>query len=277
MKKVCVLLALMMCHIVCADLIIDLSFSGDSMENFGTAGETAFLSNGSPMVFTDGVATARAGVDSRALDLHGITDNITLGSLAAGQGGVIDALNGLQSFTICFWVKGEKLLNSAPVWRRENSGLYDYNIQARTDQYSRQRAVVNKVWSSPATNGWFGYENTWAFFAMTYDSSLATEQVGFYRNDASSTSAFLHGIRQTAAGGPVNASDYPIWFGTNCNVVIDNIKVYGSKTDSSGDLSSNDSLKWVYWGDMFTEEVPEPATMTLLALGAMAFAVKRKK
>ncbi len=268
---------LAVCNFAVADLIVDLSFSGDSMENFGTAGETAYLSDGSPKVFTDGVATAKAGLTSRALDISGISDTITLGSLAAGQGGVIDALNGLQSFTISFWVKGAKLVNAAPVNRRENINQYDYNIQARTDQWGRQRGVVNDVWGSPADNGWFGYENTWAFFAMTYDGTSTSNNVGFYRNDISAGTAFLHGIRQTADAGAVNASNYPIHFGLGSNVIIDNIKVYGSKTDTSGDLSANDTLKWIFWNDMSSEEVPEPATFTMLGMGLFACLARRKK
>ncbi len=280
-KMVCILLVLWLCQCAAAELLVDLNFAGGSMDNFGTAGETAYLDGGSALNFVDGVATAKTGAPSVALDLTGTGDKVTLGSLLAGQGGVIDALNGLKSFTISMWVKGDLLENAAPINRRENSGQWDYNIQARTDQWGRPRGIVNGGWGQPSTNGYFGYVDTWAFLAMTYDSTRATEQIGFYRNTVDSTTAFLHGIRQTAGnpviGGPVNVSDYPIYFGQDCNVVIDNIKIYGSKTDASGDLSNNDSLKWIFWGDMQTEEVPEPATLSLLTLGGIAILSKRKK
>ncbi len=104
--------------------------------------------------------------------------------------------------------------------------------------------------SSPAAS--FNQANTWYFFAVTYDGTLSTNNVRFYRGylnaiEAGAKPAFACLSTNTIdegtvlmPNGAILAVGNSLEFNRPFRGYFDNIRVYGSKTDASGVLTDSE-------------------------------------
>lgn len=189
-----------------------------------------------------------------------------------GNAGNVSSLNGLQSFTITGWMKGdESLTNLARIISKGTSldlGLtggqliLGVNNSASSGTATTVRSSATSLFSA----------NEWCFFAVTYDSMSGT--VHFYQatttigvSDISGTTSYSQGVLTTNSSNLLvgNLSGSRPFDG-----YLDDISIYGSLTDASGALGLTD-ISTIYNN---TLAVPEPGTLSFL-LGGMALLLVR--
>jgi hypothetical protein len=93
--------------------------------------------------------------------------------------------------------------------------------------------------------------DAWTFFAVTYDGTVAADNVKFYVGDIiSSMTLTLSSTQSISADAVVNNAASRLYINRNdrsLHEYLDNMRVYGSKSDNSGALSENllqDLLRW---------------------------------
>ena len=255
--------------------LIELGFANSDLINSGTlAGTNGWMTDGTTPVYVPGVAAA-LGNDMSAVAMDNTLTNPTqhIGLMVGNNeawnpGPVANALNGSVSFTVSGWFYSPStwpvLGAQGHAWkRRENTQPYHYNIRSHTDAYSRPRGTVNNVVAQHPPYQFWNYRDSWFFGALTYDS--ATSTLIQYR--ALNTVTNVIPVVYTLAVGPLNASDYGIMFGErNWYAYMDNLRVHASKIDGTGALTAA-QLDVIFAQDKL-QEIPEPATIAMLALGA---------
>ncbi len=206
--------------------LIHLDFE-KNLDNHGLLGERGYL----PWPqFAPGIA-----LNTDALDLTEVkTAGIKLGQ--AGQS-LQQALNGLQSFTICMWVKFESLPDSGSyLWsRRADSGPWDYVLRLYQDQWGRPRQTINLVNGPLEPAAFWGVTGKWQFVAVTYDGTQSVQNEIYYQQVIDQTSMKV--IVRDRPAAALQSSSFPIEFGTAVEGMIDEVRLFGSKTDSSGVLT----------------------------------------
>jgi hypothetical protein len=153
----------------------------------------------------------------------------------------------------------------------------------------RMRVTVNGF-NAPELAGWDD-ENTWVFFAITYDGTESTDNLKYYRGYRNGGEAGTNPMEVTLLQtdtfnqGIVRDVDPTTGFAianrdpTNLRPfdgLLDNIRVDGSHVDSTGALSLG-QLESYRASDVFST-VPEPSSIALALLGAvggLAFAGRR--
>lgn len=254
--------------------IIELGFANDDLTNTGSLASDGWMTDSSTPVFVPGVA-ADLGNDPTARAMNNTLVNpadtigLMVGNNTAGTpGDVANAMNGADSFTVCGWFYNPgsfpTLGSNATSWdRRENSAYYHYNLRSFTDGFGRPRSYVNNTLANHPPFQYWNYVDSWFFAAMTYDSASGT--LVQYR--ANNSFSGVIGVSYSLSAGPLNNSDYGIMFGDrDWYAYMDNLRVYVSADDSTGALTEA-QLNEVFAADKLSE-VPEPATVALLAVGA---------
>jgi hypothetical protein len=251
--------------------IVEMGFGNDDLVSTGSANETGYMGNGggapsAPVTYANGVA----GVGSRAANIATV-DEINLGSLGLGGGGVADAMSGLKSFTMTMWINVASVANIYPfLYVGDTDTTY-----ARGDAFGRARCYVSNIWDSGWTPyAWWNATNQWNFLAWTVDLTQTTNNANFYWRTATAggMGTTAHSINVPA--GALTTQNGTFRFGENVGGLVDNIRVYGSKTDTSGILSMDD-LNALHAADL-AAEVPEPATLALLVVGSISL-IRRKR
>ncbi len=170
------------------------------------------------------------------------SDSTRMGT--GGDGGVADSpsvgsIGGLKSVTFQGWLKCElEQLTHAP--RIIETGI-DLGLNGLAD--GRLVFYANGV---SATGSGFGEVGEWFFFAVTFDGTTNANNVLFYKgsttsnvtrvssspgNPSSVASATPHLKIGNSDTGGLNKRPFDGW--------IDNIRIFGSRTDTSGVLSQN--------------------------------------
>jgi hypothetical protein len=263
------------------DPLIYISFAGDDLENDGSLSADGWMNDGSTPTYIPGVAADLNGnTSSRAMN-NMFTDptqciGLTVGNNTAGSPGeVAAALNGAVSLTVCGWwyvpSSGPGLgQNASGFKRRNNAAAWDYNYNTMTDVYGRARSYINNTLANHPPFTYWNAEDAWVFVAMTYNS--ATGELKQYR---SYSTVSLVEETYALSVGPLADSDYGVYFGDrDWFCYMDNLRVYASKTDDSGTLTY-DELTSIFEWEM-VNEVPEPATVTLLVLGSSLLLRRRR-
>lgn len=252
----------------------DYNDTGTAAANSGTAGGTSTLYD-SAGVATDLHGASGTGVSGlagdRALDL----------SSASGMGmvpgpsqdaGFISAVNGLESFTITGWFKtdGTSTLSNAVrllsfVTAGSGFSLWSANVD---DTLSLQVNGVNSGYAGG--DGLFGAAGQWIFFAVSYDGSITDNNVNFYAATTATTPSLNNTF--TLDQGTVNTNPGAVTLSIGNTEIggnrgfdgwLDNIAIYGSKTDAGGVLSLTE-IQTIYTNDM--ANIPEPSVLSFLAL-----------
>lgn len=146
--------------------------------------------------------------------------------------------------------------------------------------------------NAASTGNTYAAADTWVFFAIAYDGTQTANNLKFYRgfrNDAEAQAVGAAGAALTLVTtvtnnrGTTNDNSGPLAIGNRLGGfggvstpdrpfqgLLDNLRIHGSKTDASGALASADleSLR--------ANDVPEPAAIALLGLGALLMLPRRR-
>lgn len=248
--------------------------SGTTTTNTGSVGVNATMHN-TAGVPADLHSVSGTGVSGEAFDRA--FDN-TISTGMGGTGGGVDGPNygspSLQSMTIMGWMD-----NVASVF---GSGARIYfddvfgppnRIDLMWDGTGRLRLNGNGGDVGSTSGAYSGATNQWTFFAVTFDKSLAANNVAFYVGTTNSAATlvnyatmpqvdFFNSSLSSAYGiGSLNSN-----YGTTGQAfdgMLDNFRLFGSTTDASGALSLGDIQHfWAF-------DIPEPTTAALLGLAGL--------
>lgn len=248
--------------------------TGTSVANSGTSTEALTLAN-SAGVATDLHSADALGVSGqpgdRAFDNSTATamGNIGTGGYGKTTSAIATDLGALKSFTIQGWYKtdgsvigaGAQLVN----FKNGNSGFL---VNAsNTGNLSLEVNGVGAYGSGSA----YSAVSEWTFFAVTYDGTKATSNVKFYVGSTASsvTLAYtlnLNGGTMVLPGGTtaLGIGNNYISPGRPFDGLIDDVRVFGSTTDTTGVLSLTE-LESIRSLDV----VPEPGSAGLV-IGAVS-------
>jgi hypothetical protein len=179
-------------------------------------------------------------------------------------------LQNLLSFTISGWILGYPVATSpqSPVIVDNRVGTSGFSLQVVSANAAQQRlrlAVDGATVDSP--NG--SMTNTaWRFFAVTYDGSVAANNVRFYVGDGTTLSQVGSTLTLNQGAAAAHAGDLFIGRSRNANTAtagyMDNVRIFGSQADNSGVLTLSELNYWMNQPDAV---VPEPGTAALLLVG----------
>lgn len=237
-------------------------------ENFNLASEWAQSPHVLVPSATAGVAPGVSGLPGDyALDLR---SNSTMGGDGKQGYGFVysgaNPLNNSQSFTITGWYNasaalgnGARLLDLGPISVFFNDNQLFLRVTKSGTNYNASSGAED-----------FLNQNVWTFFAISYDSTLGSDNVNFYAGSSVDEVSLIRtfGINpgtivvETDAsrlniGGRL-AGDY------NFKGLIDDIRIY-SDTEGSGGVLDLAQLESVRTGAL----VPEPTTTALISAGCV--------
>jgi len=219
-----------------------------------TAAVTFFTSNGEA---TNLHGSAGSGVSGQAGDLaFDNSASSAMGISGAGgsaNSGNISALNGLSSFTLQGWfnTSGSGTVSGARLFEKNGGAGNDLSLQYSRNVASGQLVLYLGTPTATAITGvssgidaTLGTSNSWVFFAVTYDGTLAENNVKFYTGNPSSgvtqvgTTLTLNSGTLSAAnagalalGNIASGGDRP-WHG-----LLDNMRIYGATSGNAGVLT----------------------------------------
>jgi hypothetical protein len=218
----------------------------------------------------------------------------TADGVLAKQSADNNSIDGLSSWTVSGWFKadGSAIGNDTQLVLNGT----DFQIKATSagtptsGAIGRLRATVDN--QDKTTSAAISTETQkWVFFAVTYsgtDSPL-TGTLNFYRGYRNATEGGagfdVTNIGTVSAPAGVTDNDAAIFmlgnnsaFSRPLDGLLDNIRVFGSKTDATGALSLAD-LQTIRANDVTgnVTAVPEPASLGLLSLGGLAMLRRRRR
>jgi hypothetical protein len=258
--------------------IIELGFQNQGLVSSAPmGGQFYFTDGGGTQVshvpqFSEGVA----GSGSVALDIsataYWLSNEIGREGAPSESWPLSEAMSGMKSFTVMFWYKGAALSNASSHLFSGAGSVWNQLSRERIDQYGRAfRSLINNV-EHNHDHGWWNAADEWILCAYSLDFTTGNERV--FSKRVSATTYSLVETVQPVAGDSLGDLMRGIHFGVGVNGLIDNIRVYGSKTDASGFLSIDDLN--AFFGSDQIAEIPEPATIGLLILGGIGIVRKQK-
>jgi hypothetical protein len=234
----------------------------------GLAGDIAFDNTASAGM---GTASGASGGGS------GVIGDIDTGSTGSDW---------LTSFTVQGWYYSSvQIGGAARIFDKTSGSSSSFMVRGATTA-GQMNLTVDNLSLDSATG--YTATGTWVFFAVTYDGSLTSNNVTFYVGDtATSVSVVSTG---TVNSGPVSNNPLSLVLGNTTgnpspaannrpfDGLLDNIRLYGSASDSTGVLSLA-TLEAIRTSDI--SAVPEPSTYALLfgsvSLGIATFSTRRRK
>jgi hypothetical protein len=243
-----------------SDLILEYKFddNADGTTSASTGSDTtavAFFNSSGEAANLHG--SAGSGVSGQAGDLafdnSASTAMGTSGTGGSANGGNISALNGLSSFTLQGWfnTSGSGTVSGARLFEKNEGAGNDLSLQYSRNVASGQLAIYLGTPTQTAITGvssgidaTLGTSNSWVFFAVTYDGTLAENNVKFYTGTTSSGVTQV-GAALTLNSGALNASNSGAlalgnvasggnrpWQG-----LLDNMRIYGATSGNGGVLT----------------------------------------
>lgn len=277
-----VIVALVTCNIL-ASPIIEYNFNDTGTSTLSTGTDTAVMVlKDSAGTWSDLHSASGLGVSGESGD-RAFDNTASTGMGSAGIGGRGDdyvgddsAIDGLMSFTIQGWFKTDGVVIGGNCRVIENfysnKGFY---IQASSGQLYLS---VDSGAAGSGSSSDYNQINTWTFFAVTYDGTQSASNLNFYVGYEGSQVQLVS--TQTLDMGQVDDDVAALAIGNSrysaaaysrpFDGYLDNMRIFGSKTDASGVLDQQ-SLEVIRATD-----VPEPATMLVFSTGLL-WVVMRKK
>ncbi len=268
-------------------LLLEYKFndSGTTTANAGTLStQNANLVASDFTTATDLHGAAGSGVSGQAGDKAlNLTSATGQGSGFTGPAAVTatGGLGTLKSFTLTGWYNAATTGGNARLFD-DGSVMTGKGITLWMSGTNQLNLTINGVQTSFAVNSTLALTNTWVFYAVTYDSSLASNNISLYVGTTSTNSALASTATTTSLPGDVlNNPTVSLVLGNQTvsnqrpfDGLMDNVRLYGSATDASGVLSglAIENLRSL-------DVVPEPNSLALLVSSVMAlgFAARRRR
>lgn len=263
----------------------------NSVSTGSTTNSVSFLdSAGAAANLHGGASSGVSGQTSDlAFDNTASTGMGTLGTGGRASGGNITTINGLSSFTMQGWFKTSTAGNvsGARLLEKNQSSSAQFSLQYHRTGTNGGLSLTLGTPTLSATTAFssniatFGLLDTWVFFAVTYDGTLATNNINFYYGTTTNSVALLSGSPLTLNAGSLNAINTGSFTIGNLNGnnrpwdgYMDNVRIYGATSGSGGvlDLTQLEVIR-------NADAIPEPGTLALLAVGlsfAAGWARRRK-
>ncbi|HWL52141.1 MAG TPA: LamG domain-containing protein [Chthoniobacteraceae bacterium] len=124
-----------------------------------------------------------------------------------------------------------------------------------------------------STGAMYSATDSWQFFAVTYDGTLASNNVSFYVGTTAEESLSTPLLRSLDKG-TVGTTDRALTLGNRVGNdrpfggALDNIRIFGSKTDASGVLSASQIESY-----RAVDVIPEPASVAFVISGAVVLSL----
>jgi Concanavalin A-like lectin/glucanases superfamily len=254
--------------------ILEYKFDNGSLASTGSVTTDLTLQNSAA---TDTSGGTSSGIGDGVLNLSAA---LGMGSLAspatnAPAGFLTDRpteINQMTSFTIQGWFKTDGSLINGNANIMTLSGPITLNATAS----GRLSLNVDGTSQQSATGG-YNTTSTWTFFAVTYDGTIVSSNLKFYVGNTATGVSQL-GTTLTLNSGTVgNAnSGTDLVFGNSngrdrgFDGLLDNLRLFGSKTDASGVLTLSD-LEAIRTADITA--IPEPSSSAAILAGLAGLAV----
>ena len=225
------------------DALLYLPFDQD-FNNYGTAipekGLAVTYNNITPVL-----GIADSGIQGRCLDLTEAAMATSAGCVLYGKPGsdntiLENNLNGLKSLTACGWFN----TNDDNVTLKSYTGFLGRLGQLMVRSYddnSRLVLGVNNNWTTADNNVKYDESNQWVFWAVTYDGTIGTGNVKWYKGLEGETLSLL-ATHSLNAGTLATVDDELVVANLLTNGsysfagLFDELRLFGSKTNNSGAL-----------------------------------------
>jgi hypothetical protein len=203
--------------------------------------------------------------------------------------GDADKLDGINQLTLTTWLNLDSYTSGNNRLAAKQAGGafggFSWNMNATPnsdpvgpDNFRLALFLGNNISSGASdfgsvfSNDDVGAHNRWVFLAVTYDGTLATDNVRFYMGDVDSPVAqvgtALTTLQLTLDGGTarfgVGFTDAAPTANTSALGLQDDVRVYGTALDST------------FLNGIRLEAVPEPSTFALVGAGLAALLAFRK-
>jgi hypothetical protein len=216
------------------------------------------------------------------------TSGASSASLRYVSAGDVDKLDGLSAFTLTTWIN----LQATPTGNRrimskQAATSFDgfaWNISDAGDGSARSASAFGARLFVGGSSGFafdavpsdpafvINADHQWTFLAVSYDGTQTSDNVHYYAGSASGAVTLL--ATTTVNAGTTNASSAVFGLGytdaaptadTSLPGYIDDARVY----DAALSAQALDAVR--------LSNVPEPATLSLLALGATSLLTRRRR
>ena len=231
------------------DPLVEFLFEANLI-NSGTLGGTgSFITNTVAPVYT----SAGSGVDSVGYAM----DNRSVPSMG-GSGGYVkladdNGLDDLKSFTIQFWYRTQTpLVNTTRlICKRDGTKGFEFiaNLANRLEIFIGDDSAYEREWNTGYVSE-YGSLHRWVFAAITCTTTTGVNNVHLYAGERSGSVRLVYtgsidtnNVQATAAN---NTKDLFIGCSSMSpgtlafKGLMDNVRIWGSQTDGSGELSLND-------------------------------------
>lgn len=201
-----------------------------------------------------------------ALDLTGATG---MGSLGGAGNGVArlsspSFLSNLTSFTLQGWFKpdGTIIGSNAYLLQTQNGTA---QIKLNAEYNGKLSLTVDNIAAATASVASYSTTSSWTFFAVTYDGTVAADNVTFYVGGVSTSVSQVGTVKSINAGAvnPFGAGNFSVGNSNGTDRpfdgLMDNFRIFGTTSGSSGVLSLSD-LEALRMADL----EPNPATVIIV-------------
>ncbi len=186
------------------------------------------------------------------------------------QAGDLLAIDVFSSFTLQGWFYASSVMNNAARLFDNGSSTAGWLLWGNNGTLG---LYVDGVVLYPGNN-LYNQTSEWIFFAVTYDGTLTSDNLKFYRG-TKTTPVIQIGSTLSMTVGSVNDSAVPLSVG-NTSVAngsirpfdgyLDNMRVFGADFGSSGVLNPS-QLETLRLNDL--QNVPEPTASLILIFGCV--------
>lgn len=258
--------------------------NGTTTVSTGSNTATATIKNSSN-VATNLRGASGSGVSGLSGDYAFDNAAASTGMGSSGTGGyatatIGTAMDSLTSFTISGWMNPQTQINNAArvveqvtgstsTWRllSDNAGRLTLQIATPTSGgYIQTTSAIGSAYSGTGQ---------WTFFAVTYDGTIAANNVKFYVGGTNSSVSQVGSIASLNGGTlGINTGSMVMGGGPTrpLDALLDNLRIDGVTSGASGVLSSA-QLETIR-----ANAVPEPSTLALVVIPiGLVLALRRRR
>lgn len=279
------------CAAFAATPILEFTFNetGATASSSGSAAVSGNMWN-SAFASTDLHGSSGSGVSGTPGD-RAFDNSSSTGMGSAGTGGVVNLgdagqIDGLSSFTLQGWFNTSTAIGNAARLFDKNTGGGTSGFLLRANTTAGQLVLTVNNQSAVSSTS-FGATNSWVFFAVTFDGTLATNNVNFYVGSSAASVSLVTtatvAATQSIANGIVATLGNTSWLASGAAAnnrpfdgQLDNMRIYGASSGAGGVLSLAE-LEAVRLAD--ATPIPEPSAAAALvgALGLGLAASTRRR